>query len=131
MVALGLTGAVSFGLYQLSYAVQGLEDDLEDFNRVVIQERENIAVLHAEWSYLTRPEALQAGARRHLELAPIEARQIVSLGELPSKQARLKTDDAPNWRDGAAPRPRAKPSAPPPVHSTRAPARVAAFEAPQ
>ena len=130
VLALGLTAAMSFGLYQLSYAVQRLEDELEDLNRVLAQDRENIAVLHAEWSYLARPEALQDRARRHLALAPLEARQIVTLGELPTKQERLKTDDASLWRDGAAPKPRAKPVAPRPVPSARAPARAAAFEAP-
>jgi len=53
-IALLLLGIVAFGLYQLSYEVQRLEDELVELNRALGQERETIGVLQAEWSYLVR-----------------------------------------------------------------------------
>lgn len=83
-VALALTGGVSYGLYQLSYEVQRLDDRLAGMNRQLAQERENIEVLNAEWSYMTRPDVLQERVERYLpDFATVKARQIVPLAELP------------------------------------------------
>src|SRR5690606_12983097 len=88
ILALILLAVVSFGLYQLSYEVQRLEDELIELNRALSQERETIGVLQAEWSYLTRPEYLQDKAQRLLEMHPTTAKDIVSLDALPWRQDR-------------------------------------------
>lgn len=82
--ALIMTAAVSYGLYTLSYEVQRLEEELVDYNRVLLRDREAIQVLEAEWSYLTRPEALQARANRNLQLQPIAPRQIATFDQVPT-----------------------------------------------
>src|SRR3546814_12189744 len=86
--ALLLLAVVAFGLYQLSYAVQRREDELIELNRALLQERETIGVLQAEWSYLTRPEYLQDKAQRLLEMRPATARDIVTMDSLPSTAER-------------------------------------------
>ncbi len=78
-----LIGAMSFGLFQLKYAVQDREDELARLNRDLIASEESIHVLHAEWSYLNRPERLAALAEKHLDLRSMEARQIGSVAILP------------------------------------------------
>jgi hypothetical protein len=83
---------VSFGLYQLSYEVKRLEEELAELNRAVIQDRESVLVLNAEWSFLTRPAALQDKAARNLELRPVSPKQVLSLADVPTKQERLKLD---------------------------------------
>ncbi len=84
LVALALTGGVSYGLYQLSYEVQRLDDRLAGMNRQLAQERENIEVLNAEWSYMTRPDVLQERVERYLpDFATVKARQIIPLAEMP------------------------------------------------
>ncbi len=90
--ALILLAVVSFGLYQLSYEVQRLEDELIELNRALSQERETIGVLQAEWSYLTRPEYLQGKAQRLLGMRPATARDIVSIDALPWRQDRGDTE---------------------------------------
>lgn len=90
--ALILLAVVSFGLYQLSYEVQRLEEELIELNRALSQERETIGVLQAEWSYLTRPEYLQDKAQRLLEMRPATARDIVSIEILPWRQDRGRTE---------------------------------------
>jgi len=42
-----------------------------------------IRVLRAEWAYLTEPARLQELSARFLDLAPVPARQMASLSELP------------------------------------------------
>ena len=78
-----LIGVMAFGLFQLKYAVQAREDELARLSRELIASEETIHVLHAEWSYLNRPERLAALAARHLDLAPMAAGQIGALDSLP------------------------------------------------
>ncbi len=80
-----LIGAMTFGLFQLKYAVQDREDELARLNRDLIASEESIHVLHAEWSYLNRPERLAALAEKHLGLRSMEARQIGSVAILPQR----------------------------------------------
>ncbi len=87
-IALLLLGVVAFGLYQLSYEVQRLEDELVELNRALGQERETIGVLQAEWSYLSRPEYLQDKAQRLLDMKSATARQITRIEDLPWRQER-------------------------------------------
>ena len=85
-----LTAVASFGLYELSYEVQRLEDELSELNRAITQDRESMLVLQAEWSYLARPENLQGRAARLLELRPMTPKQVVNLADVPGLQERLR-----------------------------------------
>lgn len=87
LFAIALVGVISFGLYQLSYAVQRMEEDLALLNQQLLQERETIAVLQAEWSWKTRPERLQGMVERHLGLKPMASSQILSLDALSMRAA--------------------------------------------
>jgi hypothetical protein len=88
LIALLLLAVVSFGLYQLSYEVQRLEEELIELNRALSQERETIGVLQAEWSYLSRPDYLQDKAQRLLEMRGTTAKDIVAIEALPWRQDR-------------------------------------------
>lgn len=88
LIALLLLAVVSFGLYQLSYEVQRLEEELIELNRALSQERETIGVLQAEWSYLSRPNYLQDKAQRLLEMRAATAKDIVAIETLPWRQDR-------------------------------------------
>lgn len=88
LIALLLLAVVSFGLYQLSYEVQRLEEELIELNRALSQERETIGVLQAEWSYLSRPDYLQDKAQRLLEMRGATAKDIVAIEALPWRQDR-------------------------------------------
>jgi hypothetical protein len=88
VIALLLLAVVSFGLYQLSYEVQRLEEELIELNRALSQERETIGVLQAEWSYLSRPQYLQDKAQRLLDMRSTTAKDIVAIEALPWRQDR-------------------------------------------
>lgn len=133
ILALILLAVVSFGLYQLSYEVQRLEDELIELNRALSQERETIGVLQAEWSYLTRPEYLQGKAQRLLEMRPTTARDIVAIDALPWRQDRGETESGQTLPPAkAAPAPVLPPLAAAPAKpetQSGAPVRVAASPA--
>ena len=68
------------------------ENQLEALRKVeaaIRFEEDTIDVLKADWSLLTQPARLQRLAETYqdqLKLAPVEARQIVGIEELPMKQ---------------------------------------------
>ncbi len=63
--------------------VHDLEDRLAGIHRDIAREQEALHVLRAEWSYLNRPERLEALARRHLDLRVPEAAQTMQVSDLP------------------------------------------------
>ena len=127
-IALLLLGIAAFGLYQLSYEVQRLEDELVELNRALGHERETIGVLNAEWSYLSRPEYLQDRAVRLLDMKPTTAKHITRIEDLPWRQERV----APAQPGPALAAVAAAPAVPAPAAAQVAEpvaARTAAFDA--
>jgi hypothetical protein len=112
--ALLLTALVAFGLYRLSYAVTRLQDELAEYNHGIYADREAIQVLSAEWSYLTRPEALAELANHNLELHPLLPGQITSLAKLPDRlpSTDSEPDAAPDRGPAEVPLPKAKQALP-------------------
>jgi cell division protein FtsL len=49
------------------------------------RERDAVAALRAEWAKLDNPARIQDLARRHLQLRPVEGRQIDQLDNLPER----------------------------------------------
>src|SRR5262249_26392595 len=80
---LALAIVAGVGLFQVSYRVQSLEDELTRVNRQILQERDTIHLLRAEWSYLNEPTRLAELAQRHLNLTPLAATQMVAIEDLP------------------------------------------------
>lgn len=98
-----LVGASGYAMFQVKYEVAQLEDTLARVNRQIVDGREQIRVLNAEWSYLNQPARLDQLAKRYLTLGPIAPAQIGRLDALPRRA------DAPPAAVAAAP--------PPPVPS--------------
>jgi hypothetical protein len=84
-LSLALALAIGAGLFQLKHEVQLLEERLAEVNRSILADQEAVHVLEAEWTYLNRPWRLEALAKRHLELAPLTAAQVVTFDQLPSR----------------------------------------------
>ncbi len=63
--------------------VRDLEERLAGIHRDIAREQEALHVLRAEWSYLNRPERLEALARRHLDLRAPEPAQTMRVSDLP------------------------------------------------
>ena len=74
-----------FVLYSLEHETRGLEREISKHERAIAEETENMRLLNAEWSSLTRPDRLRALAEQHLGLSTLKASQIVTLEEIASK----------------------------------------------
>jgi cell division protein FtsL len=74
--------ASGFVLYSLEHETRGLERDIARHAKGSAEEIENMRLLNAEWSSLTRPDRLRALAEQHLGLSTLKARQIVKLEEI-------------------------------------------------
>ena len=86
LIGVLIVAVMSFGLFQLKYEVTHLEDELARLKTDVAAEEETIRVLKAEWSFLNRPERLQALAERHLSLVGIAPVQIRNIEQIPTRK---------------------------------------------
>ena len=83
IVWIGLAGMTSFALFNITFKVERLESELSALNKQILKEQKAVHVLRAEWSYLNRPERIEALARKLLpHLQPPEATQIDHLDNL-------------------------------------------------
>lgn len=73
-----LAGAMAFLLYELKYETRQLEKKAAGIQREMDRERQSIAILRAEWSYLTRPERIETLADQLLHLRPATVDQLVT-----------------------------------------------------
>ena len=69
-------------MYELKYGVRGSVTEQARIKRQIEKTKQDITLLKAEWSHLTRPKRLQALAKRHLKLERVQPRHIVREGEL-------------------------------------------------
>ena len=86
---------VGYGMFQVKYEVMQQEEALASLNRQIVEGREAIRVLNAEWSYLTQPTRLSDLAQRFLKLAPIGTAQIGNLDAIPFRDAAPALPSAP------------------------------------
>lgn len=94
-----LAAAAGTALFHTSESVHQITTQLEEAQRKIRQEQENLRVLEAEWSYLNQPERLEKLAEQLPELQPAQSRQILAASDVP------KPGDAPP----AAPKPEITP----------------------
>lgn len=72
--------------YSIKYQTSYRAEQIAKTRLEIKAERDAIAVLRADWSYMTRPERLQPLADKYLpELARLQVTQLVSPQSLPQK----------------------------------------------
>jgi cell division protein FtsL len=88
VVVLVLVGSAVYA-YSIKYQTILRAEQITKMKHEVKAERDAIAMLRAEWAYLTRPERIQELADKHLDLQPLSVGQIVSAQSLPEKPERI------------------------------------------
>lgn len=86
MMSIWLLGAAitGIGLYGIAYEVEQMEMELAALEREIIEERETIHVLKAEWTYLARPERVEDLSGQFLpRLQGLTAERIGGYDDLP------------------------------------------------
>jgi cell division protein FtsL len=82
MMGVGLAlvlGAITYGAKQ---QVMLLEDRLASLERGLITQKENQHLLKAEWAHLSNPMRIQALAKEHLGMMPMEGWQLVACADV-------------------------------------------------
>ena len=75
--------------YTIKYHTSYRAEQIAKTKIEIKTESDAIAVLRAEWAYMTRPERLQQLADQYLvDVKPLEVKQLVSVQALPDKAAR-------------------------------------------
>jgi hypothetical protein len=75
--------------YSIKYQTSFYAEQILEMKHEVRAERDAIAALRAEWSFLTRPERLQRLSDRYLDLQQLSVGQIVAASAIPDKTARV------------------------------------------
>ncbi len=83
---------LAMGVYLVKYSVQDVQREVAAVKRELAVEKESLHLLNAEWAYLNRPDRLRQLADRHLDLVPLDSKQINSVSVLPA--AATMTEDA-------------------------------------
>jgi hypothetical protein len=74
--------------YSIKYDTLYYAEQVAKLKGKVQRERDAIAVLRAEWQLLNRPDRLQAAVDRHLDLQPLNVKQLARLSEIPNRPPR-------------------------------------------
>jgi hypothetical protein len=77
--------AVGYAMFQVKYEVMQQEQTLAGINKQIADDREQVRVLDAEWSYLTSPSRIEQLAGRFLHLSAMSSAQIVDLAAVPER----------------------------------------------
>jgi len=78
----------AFGLYMVKYRVQAIKTEVATTEKQLREEKKNMHVLEAEWTYLNRPERLRQLSAKYLDVKPAKAQQIAEFVTFPySNQA--------------------------------------------
>lgn len=85
VVAIGALVSSALYAYTIKYGTTLEAEQLQKIKSKAQREREAIAVLKAEWQFLTRPDRLQALADRHLDLQPFSVTQVVRASDIPNR----------------------------------------------
>ncbi len=80
---LGMALMICAVLYGVKHEARLTERNVSHLAGDIAQERELLRLLEAEWALRTEPDRLQRLADRHLDMAPVNARQIVTLETIP------------------------------------------------
>ena len=77
--------AIGIGLFTVKHRVQDLESQLVNLNRQMVEDREALQVLRAEWSHLNEPKRLKVLAHKYLGMTAITLDKVISRNELIDK----------------------------------------------
>lgn len=91
VVAIGALVSSALYAYTIKYETTLEAEQFQKLKAKTQRERDAIAVLKAEWSYLSRPDRLQALADSHLDLQPFSVGQVVRLSDIPERGPKVDT----------------------------------------
>lgn len=102
LLAFGFLAGLIVLIYDMKYETRRLEAKAQQLARAIEDEKDNVALMRAEWSHVARPERIEKLAREILDLQPIKAGQIIRHHDFQEVLARRPvpdgTDGVTGWR---------------------------------
>ncbi|RIA47752.1 cell division protein FtsL [Dichotomicrobium thermohalophilum] len=84
----GVMAGLLMLIYQQKHETRELEARAAELSREISEQTRALAVLRAEWTYLTRPERLEKIARERMGLEPVKPEQIKSFVAIAGPQGK-------------------------------------------
>jgi len=81
-ILFGVMAGLLMLIYQQKHETRQLEARAGELSREIAEQTRALAVLRAEWTYLTRPERLEKIARDQMGLVPVKPGQIKTFAEI-------------------------------------------------
>ena len=94
LLAFGFLAGLVILIYDMKFETRRLEDRAAQLERAIEDEKDNIALMRAEWSHVSRPERIEALARTILKLEPVKAEQLIADGDFMDMLARRRGPSA-------------------------------------
>lgn len=86
LMLLGMAAVAGAVLFETSFKVQELDENLSAINRQIVAEHDAIQVLRAEWALLNEPSRLDHLAKEFLPLQPAETKQYAAIATIPDRK---------------------------------------------
>jgi cell division protein FtsL len=78
LLAFGFLAGLVVLIYDMKFETRRLEDRAAQLARAIEDERDNVALMRAEWSHVSRPERVESLARERLKLEPAKPEQLIN-----------------------------------------------------
>ena len=78
LLAFGFLAGLVVLIYDMKFETRRLEDRAAQLARAIEDERDNVALMRAEWSHVSRPERVESLARESLKLEPAKPEQLIN-----------------------------------------------------
>lgn len=101
LLAFGFLAGLVILIYQMKFETRRLENQAADLVRAIEDERDNVALMKAEWGHVTRPDRVEKLARDILHLEPAKGDQLIyqrDFLELLARRPVPPQDGASAWR---------------------------------
>ncbi|MCB2081257.1 MAG: hypothetical protein KDD76_01380 [Rickettsiales bacterium] len=87
---------LAYSVFQVEFRVEGLRAELSEMERQLVQERQSIHVLQAEWAFLTAPDRLNKMASSQLETEDMVLDQIARIEDIPLRPGVVARSSTPS-----------------------------------
>jgi hypothetical protein len=94
LLAFGFLSGLVILIYDMKFETRRLEDRAAQLERAIEDEKDNIALMRAEWSHVSRPDKIETLARDVLKLEPAKAEQMISQADFQALLARRAATSA-------------------------------------
>jgi cell division protein FtsL len=78
LLAFGFLAGLVVLIYNMKFETRRLEAQAAQLERAIEDEKDNVALMRAEWSHVSRPERVESLARDVLKLEPAKSEQLIN-----------------------------------------------------